>query len=276
MQKVVGSSPIIRSRRLPRSVPENVEGFSPPLGRLRAIFVGAQRPSSEKDAGAASRTRARPRPRRRLVSASTPCLACRIVDFFVYSRDAAGAGALRDDDELREEHWSYMDRFAESMIARGPTLGPDPDTATGSLHVLGLPSVAAAKEFVACEPNNRAGVYGEHSIWRFDNLLGRTMWEFSGDAEEPMFLVVARSHRRQTSETSHNSVPAESLPAELRMRLILYGALTTLDDAEPAGVALAVQAADRKALDEFLGNERLGLDGGPGLEIHNWEFGGRR
>jgi len=39
---------------------------------------------------------------------------------------------------------------------------------------------------------------------------------------------------------------------------------------------LAVQAQDRKALDEFLGNERLGLDGGPELEIHNREFGGRR
>jgi hypothetical protein len=44
------------------------------------------------------------------------------LDFFVYSRDAFGTDALRDDDELLEEHWSYMDRFAASMIARGPTL----------------------------------------------------------------------------------------------------------------------------------------------------------
>ena len=88
------------------------------------------------------------------------------MDFFVYSRDAAGT-ALRDDEELLEQHWSYMDAFAESMIARGPTLAADRETATGSLHVLGLPSVDAAREFVAREPNNRAGVYSEHSIWRF-------------------------------------------------------------------------------------------------------------
>jgi uncharacterized protein YciI len=100
-----------------------------------------------------------------------------MLDVFVYSRDAAGTAALRDDDELLEEHWSYMDGFAESMIARGPTLGTDRETATGSLHVLGLPSVDAAHEFVAREPNNRAGVYAEHSVWRFENLLGRTMWE---------------------------------------------------------------------------------------------------
>ena len=73
-----------------------------------------------------------------------------------------------------------MDGFAESMIARGPTLDSDRETATGSLHVLALPSVEAVREFVALEPNNRAGVYEEHLVWRFENLLGRSMWEFPG------------------------------------------------------------------------------------------------
>jgi uncharacterized protein YciI len=91
----------------------------------------------------------------------------RILDFFVYSRDAAGAAALRDDHELLEEHWSYMDRFAGSMIARGPTLGTDRQRPTGSLHILGLPSVHDAHEFIAREPNSRAGIYAEHAVWRF-------------------------------------------------------------------------------------------------------------
>jgi hypothetical protein len=198
------------------------------------------------------------------------------MDFFVYSRDAPGAGALRDDEGLLEEHWSYMDGFAESMIARGPTLGADRDTATGSLHVLGLPSVDAAHEFVAREPNNRAGVYAEHSIWRFENLLGHTMWEFSGAADEPRFLIIARSHQGQKGQTSGTPVPKESLSAELRERLILYGALITLDDAEPVGVALAVHAPDREAVDALLEEEQLGLDVLAEIEIHEWEFGGRR
>ncbi|HEX2292892.1 MAG TPA: hypothetical protein VHH55_06225 [Gaiellaceae bacterium] len=33
------------------------------------------------------------------------------MDFFVLSRDAPGTGALRDDRDLLEEHWSYMDGF---------------------------------------------------------------------------------------------------------------------------------------------------------------------
>ncbi len=190
------------------------------------------------------------------------------MNFFVYSRDAPDTAGLRDDQELLEEHWSYMDRFAQSMIARGPTLDADRKTATGSLHVLALPSVDAAREFVALEPNSRAGVYAEHLLWRFENLLGRSMWEFSGEPAEPRFLIIGRSQRGRP-------VPVEALPADLLGRLILYGALTTLDGAEPVGVALAVQAPDREAVDALIKDERTGLGAFSDIEFHNWEFGGR-
>ena len=191
------------------------------------------------------------------------------MDFFVYSRDAVDTAELRDDEALLEEHWSYMDRFAESMIARGPTLDTDRQLATGSLHVLALPSVGAARDFIALEPNNRAGVYGEHLVWRFENLLGRTMWEFSGQPAEPRFLIIGRSQLGRP-------VSAETLPPELLERLVLYGALTTLEGAEPVGVALALQAPDREAVDALVEDERTGLLAFSEVEVHNWEFGGRR
>lgn len=105
-----------------------------------------------------------------------------------------------------------MDSFVKSMIARGPTLDTRRETATGSLHVLGLSGVEAAREFVALEPNNLAGVYAEHLVWRFENLLGRSMWEFPGQAAEPRFLVIGRSHLQRC-------VPAGSLPADLLGRM---------------------------------------------------------
>lgn len=189
------------------------------------------------------------------------------MDFFVYSRDAAGTEALRDDDELLEQHWSYMDAFAAVMIARGPTFAADRETVTGSLHVLDLPDLNAAREFVAREPNNRAGVYGEHRVWRFDNLLGRTMWEFARASDEPRFLVVVRTKRRV--------LRPERLPASLRERLILYGRLSGLESSEPVGVALAVQAASRQAGATLLADAGIG-DEPDDVEIHDWEFGGRR
>ena len=65
------------------------------------------------------------------------------VEFFCYHRDRPGSMALRA--ELLEEHWSYMDRYQAEMIARGPTLTSDGGTATGSVHILGLPGPAAAR-----------------------------------------------------------------------------------------------------------------------------------
>ena len=76
--------------------------------------------------------------------------------------------------------------------------------------------------------------------------------------------------------SASTACPAETLPAELLERLILYGALATLDGAEPAGLALALQAPDREAVDAFMNDERTGLEALSELEINNWEFGGRR
>jgi len=97
------------------------------------------------------------------------------MDFFVYSRGAPGAAGAEHDPALDEEHWSYMDGFADGMIARGPTLAADRERWTGSVHIVGLPGTEAARAFVEHEPYNRAGLFEHHIVRRFENLLGRTM-----------------------------------------------------------------------------------------------------
>jgi len=197
------------------------------------------------------------------------------LDFFVYSRDAPGGEALRNDRRLLEEHWSYMDGFADTMIARGPTLAPDRQTPTGSLHVLGLPSTAAAATFVEREPNNRAGVYAEHRVWAFQNLLGRTMWEFTRAADEPPFLVIALVRHDEGTLLSPRPVPPAALGAELRERLIVYGTLSEPDGADVIGVGVALQAPGKNAAVPLLRNAATVLDAFSRLEVYDWEFGGR-
>ena len=147
-----------------------------------------------------------------------------------------------------------MDRFADGMIARGPTLGVDRETWTGSLHIVGLPGADAAREFVANEPYNRAGLFEEHVIRRFKNLLGRTMWEYAGAPDGPRFLVIAQP-------------PDLTVPAP--ERLIIHGELLSADDGRPIGTVLALQAPTRDAVAALVGDGRA-------VEIHDWEFGGRR
>ncbi len=196
------------------------------------------------------------------------------MDFLVYSRSAPTAADSEDDPELDEQHWSYMDGFADGMTARGPTLGTDRQAWIGSLHVVDLPGPSAAREFVAREPYNRAGLLEKHFIWRFANFLGRTMWQFVRATDEPRFLVLAQAADDLPKDPK--PVPLADLPRELRERLIVYGGLRNLDNEEPAGVALAVQAPTREALDALLGDRRAGLVEFGEIRIHDWEFGGRR
>lgn len=190
-----------------------------------------------------------------------------VMDFFIDSRALPSLDQPPDDPALDERHWTYMDNFSERMIARGPTLGPDRETWTGSLHVLGLANAEAAFEFVQCEPYNRAGLYTEHLIWRFTNLLGRTMWQFPGRAGEVPYLFVATSE--PSSPAALAAPPVADLPRELRERLVLYGLLTG-SDSRPDGIALIVAAKTRDAAATLVRTH------GTGATVRDWTFGGRR
>src|SRR5690242_3878998 len=104
------------------------------------------------------------------------------MEFLCYHRDRLASLPLRE--KLTERHWSYMDRFAAEMIARGPTFAEDGETPTGSVHILDLPDSAAARAFAFDEPNYQAGVYRDVLLRRWRNLLGRTMWHFHGGRED--------------------------------------------------------------------------------------------
>jgi uncharacterized protein len=167
-----------------------------------------------------------------------------------------------------------MDQFADRMIARGPTLAADRTTWTGSLHIVDLSSADAAREFVEREPYNRAGLFDRHVIRRFENLLGRTMWQFPGNSLDPRFVVIA--HVGNAVGEHPQSVPGAGFTDLPRERLILHGKLFTPDEAAPAGFALALQAPTREAVEVLLGCGPAGLGERMATEVHDWEFGGRR
>ncbi|QLQ35763.1 YciI family protein [Micromonospora robiginosa] len=178
--------------------------------------------------------------------------------FLCYHRDRPGSMTLRD--ELLEAHWSYMDRYATEMIARGPTLAED-GTATGSLHILDLPDPAAARTFAFDEPNYQAGVYRDVLVRRWRNTLGRTMWEFPGGrAGGNRYLVLGLG----AGEPADLAVPAD--PDEL----IAYGPLLSDDGSTWLGTAALVRADGPDRARTILTPDRYAV-----IEVHDWRFGGR-
>ncbi|MEV1004798.1 YciI family protein [Nonomuraea sp. NPDC050202] len=181
------------------------------------------------------------------------------MEFFCYHRDRPGSAALRE--KLAEEHWSYMDRYDGRLIARGPTL--DGDTATGSVHIVDLPGPAAARAFAFDEPNFQAGVYRDVMLRRWRNVLGRTMWDFPGGREGGnRYLVLGLG-----------AGPAAGLvpPPDRRDDLIAYGPLLSDDGATWLGTAALIRATDRDTARTILAPDRHA-----DIEVHDWEFGGRR
>ncbi|MBU2664952.1 hypothetical protein KOI35_15725 [Actinoplanes bogorensis] len=161
--------------------------------------------------------------------------------FFVYGRDRAGALGLKM--KLTEEHWAFLDPYADRIIARGPTLDDDGDP-TGSLHIADLPDVAAAREFTYAEPYYLGGVFESVQLCRWVNLLGRTM------PTRPGFLV-------RTS----GSTPITA------KHLFAYGDLFALDGAAHLGRAALLEAPSLEAAIR---------SAPPGAIVQPWQPGGRR
>jgi uncharacterized protein YciI len=178
------------------------------------------------------------------------------MEFFCYHRDRPGSVALRD--ELLDEHWSYMDRYAAELIARGPTL--DGDTPTGSVHVVDLPDPAAARAFAFDEPNYQAGVYRDVLLRRWRNTLGRTMWDFPG----------GRTGGNRYLVLGLGAGQAADLTAPRRDELIAYGPLLSDDGTTWLGTAALVRAPDPDTARAVLTPDRYAE-----IEVHDWQFGGR-
>ena len=175
---------------------------------------------------------------------------------FVYGMDRPGSGPLRM--ELLEKHWAYMDGYAKQLTARGPTLNEDRTEATGSIHIVELPDLAAARAFAFDEPNFQGGVYDPVLLLRYEDTLGGTMWQHASGAGEG-FLLIGHA-------TPGTLPPAAPAPVN---GTLARGELFSHEDGGWLGTAVLVEAAHVDAADVLPG----GYDE---VEIHPWQMGGRR
>ncbi len=180
------------------------------------------------------------------------------MEFFCYHRDRAGSTPLRE--QMVEQHWSYMDEYAATMIARGPTFTSD-GTLTGSVHILDLPDAAAARAFVFAEPGYQAGAYRDVMLRRWRNSLGRTMWDFPGGSADHRRYLVLGFTLEQAAQA------AEPTP---RDDLIACGPLLSDDGSMVLGAAVLLEAPNDAGARAVLDPARY-----VGIEVHQWDFGGR-
>lgn len=195
--------------------------------------------------------------------------------FFVQGVDRPGAMALRQ--EHTEAHWTFMDDYAATMVARGPTLTEDGEHVTGSLHIVDLPDEDAARAFRDGDPYYRAGVFADVLVLRWHNDLGRTMWDYDRGGSNPRFLVMGRGRRASTDVHDRWRVAQQAyLTEEHSSRLIAHGPLLSLDGAEWLGTATLVELPDEAEAGELLAHSPYAAAGlYDERSVHRWRFGGR-
>jgi uncharacterized protein YciI len=196
------------------------------------------------------------------------------MDFFFYCRARPDTEALAD--ERTEAHWAYMDQYATTMIARGPTLSEDGAEWTGSMHIVGLPDAAAAQSFAFDEPYYRAGVFGEVFMWRWRNELGRTMWQFQGDPDQQRRFLVIGHGKPEASIQLSSLPPRQRFLNDHHSQVIVCGSLLSDDGATWVGGIMLAEASDRAAVEALVESDpfvQAGLY--ESVEIRRWRFGGR-
>jgi uncharacterized protein YciI len=76
---------------------------------------------------------------------------------------------------FRQPHEAYLADHAGMIMARGPLVRDDAETQVGSVLLLDVPTMAAARAFVENEPFYHNGVYQEITFhrWRFGRVMDR-------------------------------------------------------------------------------------------------------
>jgi uncharacterized protein YciI len=192
------------------------------------------------------------------------------VEFFVLGRD--------DDDfdgfspELNEQHWAYLDDYADRLTARGPTLSASGEH-TGSVHVVRLDDLAAAEAFARAEPYWRAGLYRSLEVAPFRNLLGATMWQRERlEGAGASWLAVLR-WAAPCAPPAELDATASALRAD--RSLVFCGLLLTPSAASASGLVAGFDAtspavpATVTALAERIGGSRTQAT------VEPWRRGGR-
>lgn len=87
--------------------------------------------------------------------------------------DRPGTDDIREAN--RAAHEAYLTEHGDSVMSRGPMLGDDGAAHAGSVLLLDVPDMAAARVLLDKEPFNKAGCYGDTTFhrWRFGRVFDR-------------------------------------------------------------------------------------------------------
>jgi len=189
----------------------------------------------------------------------------------IYCWDKSGRESIRRT--LIAEQNRYINSFGERVIGYGHFVSDEGRDTLGTSFFMQLDDRAAADEFVANEPMDKAGVYQRVEIHRWSNSFQKRAADY---VRKGLQQFLCTGPKTGTPEFFREHLHAhESYFASYRESFIFRGPIRSADGADNIGTALLIELPNRAAADRFWNEEPFVMNGGyqGDVRITRWVFG---
>ena len=183
-------------------------------------------------------------------------------------------GMLEARGTALQDQRLYVASFGERVIGYGHLASDDGLDTMGTTFFIQLDDRAAAEQFLADEPLNKAGVYGSIDIHRWSNSFQKRQADYQRKGLQQFLCTGSKIADTPTLFAAHLH-DHESYFKEYGDSFVFRGPIRSADGADNIGTALLLELPGRAAAEEFWNNEPFAANGGyqDDSRIYRWVFG---
>ncbi len=173
-----------------------------------------------------------------------------------------------------DPHLEYLRASRRQIRFAGPLLADDGERPRGSLTLLDAPDRAAAEAWLAEEPYNKAGAFGEVTFTRWSSSMDIRQLDYPRREGWRQFVITAidgpdaMTRRAEAAEEHHE------FQATVMDRYVARGPMFNDDGIGMIGSFMIMEFPDRAACDEFWAGEPLNHGGVfEDVTMERWRYG---
>jgi uncharacterized protein YciI len=184
---------------------------------------------------------------------------------------AEGGAAARAS--ANETHLAYLREHRDQIRFAGPLLSDDGEAA-GSLTLLDAPDRAAAEAWIASEPYNLAGAFGEIDITRWSSSMEIRQLDYPRTEGWQQFAITAIDGPEADARRAAVAEAHHKFQASVMDRYVARGPLQNDDGSGLIGSFMIMEYPDRAACEDFWAKEPLNYGGVfKDVTIERWRYG---
>ncbi len=173
-----------------------------------------------------------------------------------------------------DPHLKYLRASRDQIRFAGPLFADDGATPRGALTLLDAPDRAAAAAWLAQEPYNKAGAFGEITFTRWSSSMDIRQLDYPRTEGWQQFVITAidgpdaKAKRGQVAEAHH------MFQSMVMDRYVARGPMFDDDGIELIGSLMIMEYPDRAGCDAFWSSEPLNHAGVfEDVTIERWRYG---